>query len=145
VFISLWSEFWDYKTAFGQHLDGIDLVLTPLPYMLESFPNTKDQERCVSRLGLYQSLVCNTWDYTAAFGQHQVACVELAFTSLAYMQHCWWSETADNGQRKLPVKQQTWCNGRLEQIDRDVWYNHIYRWVSAAAGSIWGLLALAVT
>ena len=34
--------------VFSQHhVDGLDLALTPLAYMLASFPNTKDQEhRC---------------------------------------------------------------------------------------------------
>jgi len=31
--------------VFSQHhVDGLDLALTPLAYMLASFPNTKDQE-----------------------------------------------------------------------------------------------------
>ena len=40
--------------TFSQHhVDGLDLALTPLAYMLASFPNTKDQEhRWASYLGL---------------------------------------------------------------------------------------------
>ena len=37
--------------VFSQHhMDGLDLALTPLAYMLASFPNTKDQEHRCTRV-----------------------------------------------------------------------------------------------
>ena len=51
-------------TTFSQHhVDGLDLALTPLAYMLHSFPNTREQELQVPPLAFVLHL----------FSQHQTA------------------------------------------------------------------------
>ncbi len=42
--------------VFSQHhVDGLDLALTPLAYMLASFPNTKDQEHRWDNFSLWEA------------------------------------------------------------------------------------------
>jgi len=74
--------------VFSQHhVDGLDLALTPLAYMLASFPNTKDQEHRWGTIPwpVSVSLWSKIGRYKVAYSQHYVCDLHLALIPLASM------------------------------------------------------------